>query len=66
MKNSCRVANRIFRQHKMTGCQSEDEEPNNEFCKIKVFTVLPAKKSDSDIMICLQSYQGLIIDRSLV
>ena len=29
------------------------------------FTVLPAK-SDSDVMFCLQSYQGLIIDRSLV
>ena len=28
-------------------------------------TVLPAK-SDSDIMFCLQSYQGLIIDRSHV
>ena len=28
-------------------------------------TVLPAK-SDSDVMFCLQSYQGLIIDRSLV
>ena len=28
-------------------------------------TVLPAK-SDSDFMFCLQSYQGLIIDRSLV
>ena len=28
-------------------------------------TVLPAK-SDSDIMFCLQSYQGLRIDRSLV
>ena len=27
--------------------------------------VLPAK-SDSDIMVCLQSYQGLIIHRSLV
>ena len=26
-------------------------------------TVLPAK-SDSDAMFCLQSYQGLIIDRS--
>ena len=23
-------------------------------------------KSDSDVMFCLQSYQGLIIDRSLV
>ena len=28
-------------------------------------TVMPAK-SDSNFMICLQSYQGLIIDRSLV
>ena len=28
-------------------------------------TVLPAK-FDSDIMFCLQSYQGLNIDRSLV
>ena len=28
-------------------------------------TVLPAK-SDSDVMFCLQSYQGLIINRSLV
>ena len=28
-------------------------------------TILPAK-SDSDIMFCLQSYQGFIIDRSLV
>ena len=28
-------------------------------------TVLPAK-SDSDVMFCLQSYQGLMIDRSLV
>ena len=29
------------------------------------FTVLPAR-SDSDLMFCLQSYQGLRIDRSLV
>ena len=28
-------------------------------------TVLPAK-SDSDVMFCLQRYQGLRIDRSLV
>ena len=28
-------------------------------------TALPAK-SDSDVMFCLQSYQGLMIDRSLV
>ena len=30
-----------------------------------VSTVLPAK-SDSDVMFCLQSYQGLRIDRSRV
>ena len=30
-----------------------------------VLTILPAK-SDSDVMFCLQSYQGLMIDRSLV
>ena len=28
-------------------------------------TVLPAK-SDSDVMFCLQSYPGLVIDRPLV
>ena len=33
--------------------------------KIKAFTVLPAKNG-SEIMFGLQSYQGLIIDRSLV
>ena len=32
---------------------------------VSVATVLPAK-SDSDVMFCLQSYQGFIIDRSLV
>ena len=31
----------------------------------KVITVMPAK-SDSDVMFCLQSYQGLVFDRSLV
>ena len=35
-----------------------------EFSSIRT-AVLPAK-SDSDVMFCLQSYQGLIIDRSLV
>ena len=39
------------------------------FCSIvlnrRVTNVLPAK-SDSDVMFCLQSYHGLIIDRSLV
>ena len=33
--------------------------------QVRITTVLPAK-SDSDIMFCLHSYQGLIIDRSLV
>ena len=33
--------------------------------KICVIAVLPVK-SDSDFMFCLQTYQGLIIDRSLV
>ena len=32
---------------------------------ISTATVLPAK-SDSGVMFCLQSYQGFIIDRSLV
>ena len=31
----------------------------------EITTVLSAK-SDSDVMFCLQSYQGLTIDRSLV
>ena len=33
--------------------------------KVAIAAVLPAKR-DSDFMFCLQSYQGLIIDRSLV
>ena len=32
---------------------------------VSIFTVVPTE-SDSDVMFCLQSYQGLIIDRSLV
>ena len=35
------------------------------FCMAFVVTVLPAK-SDSGVMFCLQSYQGLRIDRSCV
>ena len=37
------------------------------FCKYNTInsTVLPAK-SDSDVMFCLQSYQGLRIERQLV
>ena len=33
--------------------------------KFAVCTILPAK-SDSDVMFCLQCYQGLRIDRSLL
>ena len=33
--------------------------------KLSSSTALPAK-SDSDVMFCLQSYQGLLIDRLLV
>ena len=33
--------------------------------EIHVHTVLPVK-SDSDVMFCLQSFQGLRIDRSIV
>ena len=33
--------------------------------KVQDYTVLPAK-SNSDVMFCLLSYQGLIIDKSLV
>ena len=47
------------------------ENPSSYF--VKPFAVLPAKsdtvlpaKSDSDFMFCLQSYQGLIMDSSLV
>ena len=43
-----------------TGTETEDG-----MCFLLYLTVLPAK-SDSDVMFCLQSYQGLIIDRSLV
>ena len=32
---------------------------------LDLITVVPAK-SDSDVMFCLQSYQGHVIDRSLV
>ena len=34
-------------------------------CLSTIFTVLPAK-SDSYVMVCLHSYQGLRIDRSLM
>ena len=37
----------------------------NELRKVDLLTVLPAK-SDSDVKLCLQSYQGLRIDISLV
>ena len=37
----------------------------NALKNLDTVTVLPAK-SESDVMFCLQSYQGLIIDRSLM
>ena len=37
----------------------------NKYSAEKNTNVLPAK-SDSDAMVCLQSYQGLRIDRSFV
>ena len=40
-------------------------ETRGEISPCDTPTVLPAK-SESDVMFCLQSYQGLIIDRSLV
>ena len=36
-----------------------------KLAEIALDTVLPAK-SDSDVMFCLQSYQGRIINRSIV
>ena len=41
-----------------------DEITPQDSAKLKA-TVVPAK-SDSDVMFCLQSYQGRRIDRSLV
>ena len=41
-----------------------DDNGSRLVCKMAC-TVLPAK-SDSVAMFCLQSYQGLIIDRTLV
>ena len=40
-------------------------ESKDHWCLCNTSTVLPVK-SDSDVMFCLQSYQGLRIDRSLV
>ena len=37
----------------------------DEQIQFSAYTVLPAK-SDGDVIFCLQSYQGLKIDRSLV
>ena len=38
---------------------------SNSRCAVKQDTVVPTK-SDSDDMFCLQSYQELVIDKSLV
>ena len=43
--------------------QREQTEVNK--ARIFFITVVPTK-SDSDVMFCLQSYQGLIINKSLV
>ena len=48
--------------------RNQSEVNNKEHCMFMgkpIGTVLPAK-SDSDVMFCSQSYQGLIMDRSLV
>ena len=39
--------------------------PDHIFCFSTEYTVLPAK-SDSEVMFCLQSYHGFMIDISLV
>ena len=39
---------------------------NSTFLQSMVLLIVMPAKSDSDVMFCLQSYQGLIIDRSLV
>ena len=41
------------------------ERKNIQILQKNTLAVLPAK-SDSDVMLCLQSYQGFIIERSLV
>ena len=51
---------KIRRQQKHEKLSSMQRIPINVLA-----TVLPAK-SDSDVMLCLQSYQGLMIDRLLV
>ena len=48
--------------HMVQAC-AYSEDSNN--LASDLVTVLPAK-SDSDVMLCLQSYQGLRIDISLV
>ena len=47
----------------LIGISFEGQQLHDTECILD--TVLPAK-SDSDVMFCLQSYQGLRIDKSLV
>ena len=54
----------VFLQKNKMETTKEDEKLELLFRMLKL-TVLPAK-SDSDVMFCLQSYQGLRIERSLV
>ena len=42
-----------------------DRDLNEQLLLKDTFTVMPAN-SDSDVMFCLQNYQGLITDGSLV
>ena len=52
----------VARKSVIEVCNQVRLKPN---CLATAITVLPAK-SDSDIIFCLQWYQGLIIDRSFV
>ena len=49
----------------MTDNNNTDRDLNEQLLFLSTFTVMPAKSS-SDVMFCLQSYQGLIADGSLV
>ena len=57
------LANDFFMNENMRGQEIHSTYLNSYW--VTKTTVLPAK-SDSDIMFCLQSFQGLRIDRSLV
>ena len=64
LKLEIRIANREDPDQTASEKQPDLEQRclSRHFCRAT--SVLPAK-SDSDVMFCLQSYQGLRIDRSL-